>query len=203
MEKFRETTPVRTCTKKYKSHRSYKKYLELDFNKKCGYCDDHDSWAGGRREYQIDHFVPLSKFTNLPNLKTDYKNLVYSCFYCNNAKSDKWISTSHEISVIRDKGFIDPCSNQYEEHLCRDQDGNISYLTKLGKYIFDNLDLGLLRHSIIWKLEKIHKQLDEVEKLLAVPSINTSHINDLLEKQNQLINDFRKYYSHFRKIIDD
>lgn len=49
MPKLREKDPERRdIKKKKKCYRSYKKELREDFNKRCGYCDDHDCWAGGK-----------------------------------------------------------------------------------------------------------------------------------------------------------
>ena len=48
------------------------------------------------------------------------ENLVYCCFYCNNAKSNKWKNNN---------GFIDPCTNEYNLHLCRNSRGQIKHRT--------------------------------------------------------------------------
>jgi uncharacterized protein (TIGR02646 family) len=79
--------PTRTCAESYSNYRSFKKHLENDFNNRCGYCDDPDSYYGQEISYHIDHFKPKSEF---PELEVEYKNLVYSCPYCNRAKSNKW-----------------------------------------------------------------------------------------------------------------
>ena len=58
-EPLRQRVPERTCTKTYKSYRSFKKDLRKDFNRRCGYCDDHDD--GFWRGFQIDHFIPQTQ----------------------------------------------------------------------------------------------------------------------------------------------
>jgi uncharacterized protein (TIGR02646 family) len=101
-------------------HQAYKDELRVDFRRRCGYCDDKDVYSGGKRGFHIDHFKPKSKFDDL---KTTYSNLVYSCPYCNIAKSNKWKPRV---------GFIDPCSAEYENHLLRDERGRIVPKTKRG-----------------------------------------------------------------------
>lgn len=162
MGRLRGKQPERTCIKIYKNHRSFKPYLKKDFNERCGYCDAHHSWHGGSKFYQIDHFAPKGKF---PSLINEYYNLVYSCYYCNHAKFEKWISADHTINVINNEGFIDPCNDEYENHLERDDGGNIIYKSSLGKYMYVNLELGLERHSIYWNLDSLKRQREELMKL--------------------------------------
>lgn len=138
--------PQRTCTKTYSNYVNYKPYLREDFAKRCGYCDDLDLYAGGSRGYQIDHFKPQKHF---PNLKNNYSNLVYSCPFCNRAKWHKWINP---------KGFIDPCNAGYDNHLNRNNKGQICYKTDQGKYIYDNLMLGLKRHELLWMIDILKEQ---------------------------------------------
>ena len=73
MQPVRNIVPKRTCSKTYKNYRAYKSYLQVDFNKRCGYCGDLDVLCGGVRGFQIDHFRPQSHFKHLEN---EYNNLV-------------------------------------------------------------------------------------------------------------------------------
>ena len=146
-----KTKPIRTCTKTYTRYTSFKPFIREDFNRRCGYCDDLDIlYNGGVRSYQIDHFKPKKFF---PELETDYNNLVYCCPFCNRAKWDKW----------REQGFIDPCTDLYDEHLERDSNGEIKYKSLRGKYSYKNLNLCLKRHELLWMIEKI---IIQKEKLL-------------------------------------
>src|SRR5271154_2101665 len=99
MPDFRLSVPSQTCSKQYLNYRRYKKYLIVDFSNRCGYCDGHDKWYGGFKNFHIDHFAPKEKF---PQLKTVYSNLIYSCPSCNIAKSDFWPSTDENISHVDD-----------------------------------------------------------------------------------------------------
>lgn len=146
--------PKRTCTKVYSHYRTYKKHLAADFLNRCGYCGDFDGWIGGISAYHIDHFAPKKKFELLMN---NYDNLVYACPYCNRFKSDEWPSESHEINVVENVGFIDPCDGVYEEHLYRNPNGSIVPSTELGEYIYNKLQLSLTRHKVLWNLSKLSK----------------------------------------------
>ena len=148
--KVQKKKPIRTCTKTYKNYRSFKKYIVEDFNNRCGYCDDLDKFHGGRNNYQIDHFKPKKLFLAL---ETDYSNLVYSCPFCNRAKWDKWKEKD---------GFIDPCDEEYDNHLERNGRGQIKCKSEQGQYIHINLNLHLRRHELLWMIEKITQQKEEL-----------------------------------------
>ena len=148
MNKVQKKKPTRTCTRTYSHYRSFKPYLRDDFNQRCGYCDDQDCYAGGTRGCHIDHFKPHS-IKEFKSLKESYSNLVYSCPYCNGVKSNKWKDTN---------GFVDPCENEYDNHLKRNDIGEIIYETDQGQYIYLNLNLGLKRHELLWCIDKLKQQ---------------------------------------------
>lgn len=152
MSVIQKQKPTRTCKKKSNNYRSFKKDLRNDFNKRCGYCDDIDLVQAGKNFYHIDHFKPHSIFKEL---KHSYHNLVYSCPFCNGAKSNTWKNIN---------GFIDPCDNAYSNHIGRKDNGKIIYKTSQGKFIFSNLKLHLKRHELLWMIEKIHEQKQELKK---------------------------------------
>ncbi len=154
MNSIQEKKPVKTCQKTYANYTSFKPYLRADFNNRCGYCDCDDYHAGGSRGFQIDHFKPVKLFEGL---KLTYSNLVYSCPYCNRAKWDKWKDPD---------GFLDPCTTEYDDHLHRNDDGQIMYNSDRGKYIFEELKLGLERHEILWLIRKLENQKEVLNKLL-------------------------------------
>lgn len=137
----------------YSSYGKYKPYLRVNFHKRCGYCDGLDVYAGGSRGFQIDHFKPKKTF---PELERDYNNLVYSCPYCNRAKWDHW---------REEDGFIDPCDDLYRETLYRNEKGQIKYDNSRGEYIHKHLKLHLRRHELLWIIEKLKEQSDELDTL--------------------------------------
>jgi hypothetical protein len=164
MELFREIAPVRTCVKTYKNYRSYKLFLISDFNERCGYCHSSHTWYGGYRSFHVDHFAPKDKFAHL---ETAYSNLVYTCPFCNIAKSNKWPSLDATKSVVNDEGFLDPCNVDYNIHFHRSGDGYISGITATGKYIVKTLFLNLERHAVTWQLSRLQNLINKYHTLLS------------------------------------
>ena len=182
---IQQEKPKRKFTETRTTYGAYKKYIIQDFNNRCGYCDDLDKFNGGYRNYQIDHFKPKKKF---PDLEITYDNLVYCCPFCNRAKWDKW----------KDKdGFIDPCCDEYDNHISRNNKGQIQYdTTPQGKYIYENLKLHLKRHELLWMIEKLQKQKQSLKNYLKNLSdehlqyksiiIQFIEIDDRLDEYNNL-----------------
>ena len=141
--------------------KEYRSKLREDFNERCGYCNAPELYFGGEGCFEIDHFAPKSKF---PHLKDDYANLVYSCRPCNRAKGNKWVTPNNHPSHNGSEGFVDPCLSEFDQHLKRNKDGQIKECTPVGKYMKMNLDLGMLRHKAIWKLDMLwnkYRTLDQ------------------------------------------
>lgn len=123
MESVKSKKPIRSFTGEvWRTNRSNKQRLVEDFDKKCGYCDDVDIYSGGYNVYHVEHFAPKEKFIEL---EFTYDNLLYSCPYCNISKSNKWVGSTSNENVIGNKGFVDPCTDEYNLHLKRDEQGNI------------------------------------------------------------------------------
>lgn len=177
---IQKTIPVRTCNEDFPKYTDYRLFLRDDFNNRCGYCDDDDFYSGGVRGYHIDHFKP-KKHDLFPELMNEYSNLVYSCSYCNQAKSFKW----------KEDGFVDPCSNEYNNHLSRNEDGRIQHISERGKYIFYNLKLYLLRHDLLWSLDRLKEQKEELKEKINVSTDSTISIEDL------------KYFYDIQIVIDE
>lgn len=189
--KVQKEKPIRTYTEKKSNYRLFKPFIREDFNRRCGYCDDSDSFHGGVRGYQIDHFKPhsISKFTHL---KEEYHNLIYSCPFCNRAKSNKWEDGS---------GFIDPCDKEYDKHLERNSRGQIIFKTEQGKYIHQNLNFYLKRHELIWMIEKFEEQAKEIDNSLN--DLGEGHELELkiLRKLRDIQNKIKEYTNLFHSEI--
>lgn len=188
--------PTRSYTGEFrKTNSSNKKYLAIDFEHRCAYCDDLDSIAGGYKTYHVEHFAPKEKF---PQLKFQYDNLLYSCPYCNRSKSDDWPSEAPDINVVSNKGYIDPCTKEYYSHLDRDEKtGNIICKTELGKYMHNKMQLYLRRHSIIYMLDKLKSKRDDLQE-----SINKDKSKGKSVAEKEMIlqsiqNEFFAYYSEY------
>lgn len=189
---IQEIKPIRNYKGiKYSSYGKYKPFLRDNFNKRCGYCDGLDIYAGGSRGFQIDHFKPKKLF---PDLETEYDNLVYSCSYCNRAKWDHWKD---------DNGFIDPCDILYSKFLFRNEKGQIKYNNNCerGEYIYNHLNLHLRRHELLWIIEKLKKQSDKLDKIYE--SLDNGHEEEIiiLRKFREIQNQIKIYTNLFYEEI--
>lgn len=157
--KFRNETPHRSKVKPLKRYNEYKDNLRIDFGKRCGYCTDNDLFLGARG-YQIDHFAPKSKFGLVESERINsYGNLVYSCPFCNRAKSNDWRTESMDQSLDDNgDGYLDPCSDEYESLFKRDEVGRIVPMNRTGQYMYHHLKLYLIRHQIIFLVSKLDEQ---------------------------------------------
>lgn len=149
---FREKQPKRRSNVVLKTnYRDYRSELREDFNCRCGYCNDLDI---PRKEYiEIDHFVPR-KIMVVKKIN-DYQNLVYACHSCNNAKGAIWPSGDENVPIVEDKGWIDPCSEDYANQFSRDDDGRIVPITAIGKWMYEKLRLYKQQHFVLWNIEQL------------------------------------------------
>ncbi|WP_254526718.1 MULTISPECIES: HNH endonuclease [unclassified Sphingobacterium] len=174
MPNFRETLPQRRLNRaECKHYSSYLKTLRADFHHRCGYCNDHDKIR--IRSFTIDHFVPQNPDGFIHNIKNNYYyNLVYSCRYCNAAKSNKWPSKDAAIHHDANEGFIDPCNQDYTDLFKRENSGRIianNPVNALSNYIIKELNLWQPIHERMWKLERIKVLSEEVNnKLKQLPN---------------------------------
>ena len=175
----------------YKTYQTNKKYLAQDFDNRCAYCNDPDKYSGGQRSFHIDHFAPRSLF---PSLEFDYNNLMYSCPYCNSAKSNKWPSDSEKVSVVGNVGFLSPCENEYYKHIKRSKNGNLFYTDLLGKYIYENLALGLQRHKYIYFADNISQRIDKLEEIMQNQNLNEARKRVLKDLYFELLYEFYHYW---------
>ena len=179
----------------WRTNRENKKRLINDFEHRCAYCDDLDKYGGGSKVYHVEHFAPKEKF---PELKFQYDNLLYACPFCNISKSNKWPSDSSAVAVVGNKGFIDPCTDEYEKHLGRHTSGEIYYKTTLGKYMFYEMKLYLQRHQLIYNLGRVHAKLKEVKKEID----RREHLHKPTEDLTELCVIFFEYYNAFSEEVE-
>lgn len=182
----------------WRSNPANKKRLILDFEHRCAYCDDHDRYIGGSKMYHVEHFAPKEKF---PELKFTYDNLLYSCPYCNLSKSNKWPSDSSLINVVNDKGFIDPCTNEYEKHLGRREDGTIYYKTPVGQYMFNEMKLYLQRHQLLYNLDRVHLKVKQIKQEIEKRKLAGKPTEELEEVYKELCVVFCEYYQAFSEEV--
>ena len=163
MNDFRLASPKRRPNPRTVSrYTQYKSDLCEDFEHCCGYCGDNDSFSGGKRFYQIDHFIPKT-FYEVDEL--DYTNLVYSCFFCNNRKRGDWPTGKVELHNDGTNGYIDPCHEDFPKQFKRNSRGEIIPSSPLGNYMHFHLNLGLRRHALIWTLSCLEKRIERLREL--------------------------------------
>ncbi|MGY5775844.1 HNH endonuclease [Rhizobium sp. LEGMi135b] len=187
----RAALPSRSKVAAQTRYTLYRDELRRDFISSCGYCGDDDARID-RIGFHIDHFAPRKLF---PDLECDYGNLVYACRFCNISKSDHWVGNNAAVHNDGTKGFVDPCSEEYEKHLTRDGSGRIVAVTQLGAYISRRLRLDLLRHELLWQARRTRALRDEVKALIAEMEARD-------ERSDAYINLLRRYVS-LTEAIDD
>lgn len=154
--------PTRSEVVAQAAYQSYRTDLKRDFHGACGYCGDEDIRTDAV-VFHIDHFAPKSRF---PDLALAYGNLVYACRYCNVSKSDHWIGDDAAVHHDGKRGFVDPCTDEYEKHIERLPSGRIVGKTELGCYVVGRLKLSLIRHELLWQARRARKLREEVDKVL-------------------------------------
>lgn len=154
--------PVRRAISPQARYVLYREDLRKDFTQCCGYCGHSDDRQDSST-FHIDHFAPKARF---PELAAEYSNLVYSCRVCNISKSNHWVGTDSSIPNDGSRGFVDPCTPDYDAHIGRGDDGKIVGLTPLGVYVAKRLGLGLLRHELLWRARRAGELRTEVYGLI-------------------------------------
>src|SRR5438128_1794741 len=67
----------------YEDIESFRPWLRDDFQFRCVYCLDRESWTNTVASFHIDHFVAIA---NDAPREFDYDNLLYVCQACNLSK---------------------------------------------------------------------------------------------------------------------
>ena len=123
---------------------------------RCGYCGVKESQTGA--ELTFDHFRPKSQAgTN------DSANLVYACHACNEYKGEYW-------SVGDDTRLLHPLTDDLNEHIAEETNGNLTPLTLLGQVYIERLQLnrlGLVDNRVErQRLSRIESRLIEMTATL-------------------------------------
>ena len=187
---LRERVPVRSVVAPRVSYRLHKSDLRSDFGARCGYCDSIDEYFGGLSGAHIDHFAPKSKF---PELASHYENLIYSCPFCNRAKSSKWVGEDAGIPNNGREGFIDPCSREFDMHLARRPTGEIVPTSRLGEYMIEHLKLRLIRHKFIWQAQRLDMLMTRLIELRPFVRNGNPLYLELLEAIADLLGAYQEY----------
>lgn len=72
----------------YSDLQSYRPWLRDDFSFRCVYCLIREQWGKQFGEFDLEHFVPVSRSRES---SLDYDNLLYACHPCNLRKGDRLV----------------------------------------------------------------------------------------------------------------
>jgi hypothetical protein len=125
----------------------------------CGYCGKHEMVS--HRGMEPDHFVP--KRIDETRI-CDYSNLVYSCFTCNRKKIGKWPTDDKDKPNNGHKGFVDPATEEYNDHLGRCDDGTIEFYSEIGEYMYRSVFRFDIRPTkAIWQATALYELKDRLK----------------------------------------
>lgn len=138
----------------------YSKYLEElreDFHDLCGYCGKSSTIT--RYPFEIDHFVPQAISDEKKHL---YENLVYSCWQCNRKKGSTWPTEDADKPNDGEKGFVDPATDEYKEHLKRNLDGSIEAQTNVGLFMATTFKFNSRPIKEVWQAMVLLEYKDRI-----------------------------------------
>ena len=161
-----------------------KEMLENDFYNLCGYCGKNGKVM--HEKFHIDHFVPKSLDKNREN---DYYNLVLACPKCNISKSNKWPTKDVKKPNDGKRGFVDPATEEFDQHLERNEDGYVVGLTPVGESMCEMLHLDLRRTDLYWKIEKLREIQKDLETLYLQNKLS-GEAKDFYIRINMLLNSY-------------
>lgn len=189
MGDFRKITPKRRENAPLgKTYQEYKPLLRDDFHQRCGYCGDHEYFR--ETFYEIDHFVPKTLDSGKEN---DYFNLVYSCRSCNNSKRAKWPTGDATLPNDGQKGWIDPCDEQFSAQFDRLEDGSVMSKTVLGHWMWKALTMGNPIHRLKWILEQLYLELEKTDALDVTDVVELRRIKELNAQYRQFEEQLRGF----------
>lgn len=184
----------RSCSKKFKSYKKYKTFLEKDFSNRCCYCNMKDSLI--TESFHIDHFIPRAAFEGKKDfLLYDYDNLMLSCPKCNVSKGDLYKGNLEKDDRIINQLFYNPVDTNYNDIFYRNYMGAICSDDEKGKEMIKQLKLYRPFYSMAWLLENLEKlcfilnskcekesssaKKDELEKIVAKISLKCVKLNQV------------------------
>lgn len=150
--------------------------LEEDFQNTCGYCGKDKVIM--HEKFHIDHFVPRKLDKDREN---DYYNLVLACPKCNLSKSDKWPTGNPGMPNDGKEGFIDPATDEFDEHVGRDESGYVIGITDVGKSMCKMLHLDIRRTDIYWKISEMKRCQDKMDALFKQGKLDEQEKNFYIE----------------------
>lgn len=116
----------------YADHTGYKPWLRDEFEFRCAYCLQRETWSrDGQALFSADHVIPQSLDPE-GRILNRYSNLIYACTACNAAK--------------REMIVLDPTDEALGWHLRVNEDGTVDGISSEGRYLTQTLWLNLPGH---------------------------------------------------------
>lgn len=162
-------------------YRDAKDILKADFQNICGYCGKDSGIM--RERFHIDHFV-LIKLD--PERNEDYYNLVLSCPKCNLAKSSKWPTRDKNIVYDEREGFVALATEEYDQHIERNEAGYIQGKTLVGENMCKSLNFHIRKTDLYWKVSCLYHIQEELELLYDKKMLDENEKNYYIESNRLL-----------------
>lgn len=166
----------------YRDYSSYKKYLRLEFDHQCAYCDIHEAEDGGSKKFHVDHYLPKSIF---PEKCCEYTNLFYSCADCNKLKGNYWASW---IKKFFHEYILNPCDYDYDAHFDRSRSAWIPKTSVAG-----------------WNIEKLRLNSTKQVAVRDTRAFFLKIIEEVSEKKRRLelaLRNNKLSQPHFKEVLD-
>jgi hypothetical protein len=146
-----------------KDYTIYRAEVREDFTECCAYCLFPELLAGGKENFELDHFHPKSKNEEFAGDVNDFYNLYYSCHVCNHQKGAHWPNEEVLASGCR---FINLCREEFSVHFEVQADGEWKPLTFAATWASERL---LLNRG---HLKQIRRLLNRIAVEKGLPPIN-------------------------------
>ncbi len=187
----------------FKNYRTYKRYLQSDFQRVCVYCRQPDSSAPNLN-FGVDHYRPkgIARFAGLVN---HYENLFYCCGQCNSRKNNYW-PLDEKLGPF----VVNPCEHEMASHLrFNPKTGEVEAKTPHGQCTEELLQLNdptsiQYRLNVLKMVQLLHMEIAELRNQVAIaakllqkgkiPGVDFNRLVDDAEKeiaQLQLMSDLQ------------
>lgn len=144
--------------RRFKNYKTYKKFLRVEFSRKCVYCRQPDSSAPNLN-FGVDHYKPSSR-PEFAGLKYEYTNLYYCCGSCNSHKNSYWPEDETAGMYV-----VNPCDFRMAEHMVFDNsNGSVVGRSDYGRFTIellqlDNAELIAYRRNLLLTMSVLDENI--------------------------------------------
>ena len=85
---------------------------------------------------------------------------------CQPDTAAKWLFDNVDKTHDDKVGFVDPATEEFDEHMMRDENGRIVPRTQVGIYMYKIFNFSNRLTDVWWKLSVISKEINEIDSLL-------------------------------------